>query len=106
MSFAKVFLEEKMNKAIEKNPENLGDFNCSYQFEVGDGIWNLDLKTKPYRIQIGPLKKPDCVISMTDENFEKMIKGKLNVPLSLVTGKIKISGSKMLALRLQELLKA
>lgn len=43
-----------------------------------------------------------CHIQMSDENFEKLISGNLNVPMALMTRKIKVSGDKGLALKVGE----
>ena len=98
------FLEEKMNKKLKENPSSVAYFFCVFQFEIGDGIWNLDLTSSAEKmIKRGAHPEPDCTIQMADENFEKLLKGKLNVPLALITGKVKIKGEKSLALKLGEL---
>lgn len=101
---AQHFLEVKMNKKLKEEPSVMSEFFCVYQFEISDGVWHLDLTTAgPKEIKRGAHKEPDCTIRMTEENFEKMLKGKLNVPMALITGKIKIVGEKALALKLGEL---
>ena len=46
-----------------------------------------------------------CHIQMSDQNFEKLIAGNLNVPMALMTRKIKVSGDKGLALKVGEALR-
>lgn len=97
-------MESKMNKKLTENPEIMEGFDCVYQFEIDHEIWSLDLlsTTQP---QIVPQKhsSPDCIIRTNTENFEKLVKGKLNAPLALITGKLKIGGEKALALKLAKL---
>ena len=101
---ASEFLEVKMNKKLREEPDTMSEFYCVYQFEIGDGTWNLDLTTDGQKqIKKGKHPEPDCSIKMTEENFEKLLKRKLNVPMALISGKIKISGEKELALKLGEL---
>lgn len=45
-------------------------------------------------------------IQMSDENFAKLLDGNLNVPMALVTRKIKVSGDKGLAVKVGEALRA
>ncbi|MDB5036649.1 MAG: hypothetical protein JWQ35_177 [Bacteriovoracaceae bacterium] len=89
---AQYFLEVKMNKKIKENFSSLEGLDCSYQFEIDDDVWNLDLTKKNPQIKSGPLDEPDCAIKLSSENFEKLVRGKLNVPLDLVTGKLIIKG--------------
>jgi len=98
------FLEIKMNQKLKSDPSLLSDFYCVYQFEIDGDVWNLDLTdSKVKQIKRGAHDAPDCSVKMTEENFEKLLKRKLNVPLALLTGKLKISGDKALALKLGEL---
>lgn len=41
---------------------------------------------------------PDCKITMKDKHFVKLIDGKLNLGLAFVTGKLKVMGSKGIAM--------
>jgi len=101
---AEWFLETKMNGKLRDNPESMDGFDCVYQFEIDDRVWHLDLTGYDNRqIVRGPHNDSDCTIKMSEENFEKMLKRQLNVPLALVTGKIKIKGDKALVLKLMKL---
>jgi putative sterol carrier protein len=100
----KEFLEVKMNKRMTENPKVVDGFDCVYQFEIDEHIWNLDLLNSSDReIKKGRHDDPDCSIIVSGENFEKLVRGKLNVPLALISGKIKIKGDKTLALKLAKL---
>ena len=98
------FLEVKMNEKLKSEPSTMSEFFCVYQFEIDQGVWNLDLTVAgPKEIKKGRHAEPDCTIKMSEENFEKLLKRKLNVPMALISGKIKIGGEKALALKLGEL---
>ena len=98
------FLEIRMNDKLKADPDRMEGYNCIYQFEIDDKTWNLDLTASPpQQIKPGTHPTPDCTIKMSEESFQKMIRGKLNVPMALITGKVKIGGSKALALKLSEL---
>lgn len=45
-----------------------------------------------------------CHIQMSDDSFAKLVAGKLNVPMALITRKIKVSGDKTLAMKVGEAL--
>lgn len=78
-------------------------FDCVFQFEIGENIWNLDLFQSSPQIKKGAHDDPDCTIRMSDEHFEKMIRKQLNIPMAILTGKIKIQGERSLALKLGDL---
>lgn len=46
-----------------------------------------------------------CTINMSGENFSKLLAGQLNVPMALMTRKIKVSGDKALALKVGDAIK-
>ena len=97
------FLEVKMNKKIKEFPESLEGLDCVFQFEIDSGTWNLDLTSQDPTILTGKHRSADCTVVISTENFEKLIRGQLNVPLALLTGKFKIKGDKSLALKLAKL---
>ena len=100
------FLEVKLNKKLQENPLSADDFYCVYQLEIGDGIWHLDLtSTKNHLIKAGAHEAPDCTIKMSREDFYRVLKKELNVVMAIMTGKLKISGDKTLALKIGGLFK-
>ncbi len=98
------FLETKMNDKLKNDPDVMDGFDCVYQFEIEGRTWHLDLLSSSERqIKKGAHSEPDCTVVISDENFEKLVKGKLNAPLALLSGKLKIKGEKALALKLAKL---
>lgn len=100
------FLEVKLNKKLHENPESVEDFYCVYQLEIGEGIWHLDLTaSKEKSIKAGAHAAPDCTIKISREDFYKILKRELNVVMAVMTGKLKVSGDKTLALKIGSLFK-
>lgn|SRR5215813_5701077 len=54
-------------------------------------------------VQHGKHASPDITIAMRESDYLDMINGKLNGPWALMTGKLKIDGDIMLALKLQNI---
>lgn len=46
----------------------------------------------------------DCIITLSQDNLVKLLKGKLNAMTGVMTGKIKISGDMTTAMRLGKLI--
>ena len=100
------FLTQELNGKLKDSPEIFEGISCIYQLTVGDDSWHLDLtESGAKNIVAGKVAKADCRIGMSPENFEKLAKGKLNIPLAVALGKFKISGNAKLALKLVELFK-
>lgn len=47
-------------------------------FDVSDKKWTLDLTSGTGSLKEGDADSADLTLSMTDENFEKLVSGKLN----------------------------
>lgn len=97
----KNFFEVDLNQKLKDHPEVLKDVVGVYQLEVDDGVWNLDITRR--KIKKGKHPLPDCTIRMSRESLNGLLENELNIAFAIITGKIKISGDKMLALSLQEL---
>ena len=71
------------------------------------GQWFIDLKTGNGSITAGaPAGKPDCTLTVSDEDFAKIVSGKANAQQLFMTGKLKVSGNILLTQKLGELLKS
>lgn len=88
-------IAEMMRSGVEKAgfSETL-KFDCgpAGQLVIGNGQISLDDAPA------------DCTLSMSLENLEKLIKGKLNPMTAVMMGKIKIGGNPAIAMKLKELL--
>ena len=104
MSFSiEKFFEINMNQKLKEHPESMDGFDCIYQFEIDGRIWNLDLTKKEKEILEGSHPTPDCILTANEETFEKLVYRRLNPAVAIIRGSLKISGKKILALKLGKL---
>lgn len=103
-------MKEKFMAMVDKFNQSgvgFGGKNVVYQFEMdGDKFYQVAVENDVATFYENPEKTPDCTIQISSENLMKLIKGELNAPMAVMTGKIKIKGDISLAMKLQSLLKA
>jgi putative sterol carrier protein len=91
---------------LEKKPELAGNINAKYKFAVaGDagGTWIVDLTTEGGCVTAGD-GEADCNIDIEAEDLMAIISGELNGQMAFMTGKLKVTGDMMLAMKLGEIL--
>lgn len=108
MSAIKEIFTQRIAEKLKGNPDLASSINAKYVFDLtGDdgGQWSLDL-TKPDGGEVieGAIDSPDLTVTMTAENFAKMVDGSLNAQMAFMSGKLKIKGDMPLALKLQSIL--
>ena len=71
------------------------------------GQWFIDLKTGSGSIIAGtPTAKPDCTVTVADDDFAKIVSGKANAQQLFMSGKLKVGGNILLTQKLGDLLKS
>jgi putative sterol carrier protein len=98
---------QEIEKVMAENPEPIQGMNTVYQYDItGDdsGTFQLLITNGAARVVEGTEAIPDCTLKLSDQNFKKMIMGKLNGTAAFMTGKLKIQGSMGLALKLEGIL--
>lgn len=79
-----------------------------YKFELSGedgGTWFLDLKNKSGSAGYGePSGQADVVMNMSAEDFVKMFSGSLKPTMAFMSGKLKIKGNMVLAIKLEKLM--
>jgi putative sterol carrier protein len=75
-------------------------------FEVGSQKWTLDLSSGAGSLKQGEEGAPDLTLTMTDENFAKLVSGKLNPQQAFLFRKLKIKGSMAKAMKVSPVLEA
>lgn len=76
-------------------------------FLIDGQHWTLDLREGAGTVTQGPpIDKPDLTLTISDENFAKMVMGKLSPQQAFLLRKLKLSGSMGLAMKLQPILDA
>jgi len=82
------------------------DVTVIYQFDLsGDqgGQYSVQVKDGACTVQTGVHADPQVTISMAGEDCLKLLNGKLNVPASVMTGRLRVSGDIGLAMQLKSL---
>lgn len=103
----KDYFEKTVPQNLEKRKEVLASLNAIYEFQVNGpqgGTWTLDLSVPGGRVSEGSSGKATCTVTISDENFVKLVSGQLNPQMAFMTGKLKVVGNMGLALKLQKIL--
>ncbi len=94
-------------EAIQKIKEKVGTnsgLDATVKFDLGgDGVIFVDGKSSPNSVS-NEDKDADCTITMTLENFLKLIAGDLDPTTAYMFGKLKISGSMGVAMKLSKVI--
>jgi len=101
---------EVMDKVVKGNPALLKKVNAVYQFNLkhagGVATYTVDVKNQAtVGVHSGKLQgvKPDCTITMSDDDYLAMSTGTLNPMTAFSTGKLQMEGNIMLAQKLSAL---
>jgi putative sterol carrier protein len=75
------------------------------KFDFGTpGSVYIDGKSTPNTVGDGEGKSADCTISVSLEDFQKMVKGELDGTSAFMQGKLKVAGDMGMAMKLQPIL--
>ena len=88
------------------NPSAAAGLNKTFQFNIsGDeaGKWALKVANQTCELVRGGVEKPDITMSMLDKDWLALASGQLDAMNAFMTGKVKVAGDMMLAMRLQNL---
>jgi len=100
----KNLFNEVLPAALAKNAEDAKTINAKYQMNItGEGEWFIDVSAS------GPSCTPgtqaaDCTITVAGEDLEKMIENPGAGMTLFFSGKLKVTGNQMLAMKLNKLL--
>ena len=103
------YMEHYLPRALNKNAEKLGDVECELLFALtgaGGGDWTLVVKERVARVEPGRGEAPRCTFTMTAVDWMELVQGRLNGPLAFMTGRFKIGGDYLYAMRLGQMLMA
>ena len=85
-------------------PEKTAGVTTAYVFEVRDaGTWHVGVEDGTIVVREGD-GEADARFAMSEETFQKLVAGKQNPAVAVMTGKIKISGDMAAAAKLKTLL--
>ena len=85
------------------------DVTAVYQFDLSGaqgGQYAVHIRDGACTIQPGLHPDPHVIIAMAGEDCLKLLNGQLNVPASVMTGRLRVSGDMGLALQLKSLFPA
>ena len=88
--------------------DKAGGLDATYQFDISGsqgGQWYMVIKDASCEVHQGTSADAKITVNISDENFVKLISGKLDGTMAFMTGKLKLKGDMGLAMRLQGLFK-
>jgi 3-hydroxyacyl-CoA dehydrogenase/3a,7a,12a-trihydroxy-5b-cholest-24-enoyl-CoA hydratase len=104
---------KQMTERLEKLPEAkrnelVKSSNAIFVFDISDKSvkHTLNLKEGKGSSASGIIGKPDITIITNEDTFAKLVQGKLNGQKAFSSGKLKIKGNMMLAMKLDKVLAA
>jgi len=100
-------IEDVVNE-IQSRRDTLKELDHTILFNLGDaGSVFLDTTEDRYQVTANPVN-PDaeCTITLSTENLVKLMDGTLNPMAAFTMGRLKVFGSKGVALKLNSLLDA
>jgi putative sterol carrier protein len=100
----KKLFNEELPAALAKNAEEAKTIGAKYQMNItGEGSWFIDVSASGPKCVPGE-EPADCTITITSEDFQKLIENPQQNGMQLfLTGKLKIAGNNMLAMKLNKL---
>ncbi len=102
MTIAELF--EQMPSVF--NPAAAAGMNKTFQWNItGDeaGVWAFKINDGQGEVIPGGVEKPDVTFTISDKDWLAITEGKLDGMNAFMTGKLKVSGDMMLAMKLQNL---
>jgi len=102
MTIAELF--EQMPSVF--NPAAAAGLNKTFQWNItGDeaGVWAFKINNGQGEVIPGGVEKPDVTFTISDKDWFAITEGKLDGMNAFMTGKLKVSGDMMLAMKLQNL---
>ncbi|MHB1499859.1 MAG: SCP2 sterol-binding domain-containing protein [Candidatus Dormibacteria bacterium] len=67
------------------------------------GHWYVEIKDNSCQVHQGDAETPNITITIADDNFVKLITGRLDGTMAFMTGKLKVKGDMGLAMKLPQL---
>ena len=98
----------KLGTKLESvDPAKMKGVNAVYQFDLtGDngGVFHVKVADGSAAMEEAAHDNPNITISMSADDFDAMLDGKLNATSAFMAGKLKVKGDMSLAMKLQGLL--
>ena len=100
----KKLFNEELPAALAKNAEEARTIGAKYQMNItGQGSWFIDVSASGPKCVPGE-EPADCTITIASEDFQKLFENPQQNGMQLFfSGKLKIAGNNMLAMKLNKL---
>lgn len=88
------------------NPAAAAGLNKTIQWDISGeeaGKWAFKIVNQTCELIPGGVEKPDMSFHVSDKDWLAIAQGKLDAMNAVMTGKVKITGDMMLAMRVQNL---
>lgn len=98
---------ERVERKLREKPGDFTEVGAVYKFVIEGpegGTWIIDLRRETLGVRETD-EDAECTIQILDEHFVDLFTGKLPPESALLSGKIKLTGNVLLAVRFSELLK-
>ncbi|KAI1418538.1 sterol-binding-like protein [Hypoxylon sp. FL1857] len=102
-------INEALNSSDADRKDAIKQGNAVFAFTLKNKAgetesWHIDLKEKG-TVGTGTGAKPTVTLSLSDEDFSKLVSGQANAQRLFMSGKLKIKGDVMKATKLEPVLK-
>ncbi len=98
---------EKVERKLREKPDEFSEVGAVYKFIIEGpegGTWIIDLRKETLGVRVSD-EDAECTVEMLDVHFVDLFTGVLPPENALLSGKIKLSGNVLLAMRFADLLK-
>jgi putative sterol carrier protein len=103
----KKLFNEDLPASLTKNAEDAKAIGAKYQMNITGptgGEWSIDVSSTGPSCKSGSAGTPDCTITISDEDFQKLAENpQANGMQLFFAGKLKVTGNQMLAMKLPKL---
>jgi hypothetical protein len=92
-------------RGLAKNPDKAKQVGASYAFHItgdGGGDWVVDLASDPPTCKPGTTTDARCTIEVEHADFQRMLAEPSAGMQLYLSGKLRVTGEPMLAMRLQQ----
>lgn len=101
----KSLFETDLPAALTAKAKEVREVNAVFQVNIlGEGEWNIDATSKGPTVTAGQ-GKSDCTITISSADFQALMAEPSKAMSMFFSGKLKLSGNQMLAMKLTKLLK-
>lgn len=98
---------QDLSNRINTQPQGITGLHAVYHFVLSGeegGTYEVVFSDNQADYSMGVTREAGCKLELSDQDFVKLVEGRLNPTVAFVTGKLKISGEMGLSFKLQTIL--